>query len=128
MPRLVRSVAVVVPRVLGQDFPEVLLAVDQQVIETLAAQRSHQPFRDRVRPWRPDRSLDDPRAIAGEYLIEGRGELAVAVADQELEAVRPLAEVHEQIAGLLGGPGPVGWAVTPRMWTVRVWISNMNKT
>jgi hypothetical protein len=32
-----------------------------------------------------------------------RRELAVAVADQELEAVGTFAEVHEQIAGLLRG-------------------------
>jgi hypothetical protein len=35
-PRRVRAVIVVVPRVFGQDLPEVLFAVDQQVIETLA--------------------------------------------------------------------------------------------
>ena len=35
-PRLVRAVIVVVPRVFGQDLPEVLFAVDQQVVETLA--------------------------------------------------------------------------------------------
>ena len=35
--RLVRPVEVVVPRVLGQDLAEVLLAEDQHVIEALAA-------------------------------------------------------------------------------------------
>src|SRR5215472_6942359 len=35
-PRLVRPMLVVVPRVLGQDPPEVSLAVDQQVVEALA--------------------------------------------------------------------------------------------
>ena len=36
-PRLVRPVFVIVPRVLGQDPPEVPFAVDQQVVEALAA-------------------------------------------------------------------------------------------
>jgi hypothetical protein len=36
-PRLVRPVLVVVPRVLGQDPPEVPFAVDQQVVEAFAA-------------------------------------------------------------------------------------------
>jgi hypothetical protein len=33
-----------VPRVLGQDFPEMLFAEDQHVVEALAAKRSHEPF------------------------------------------------------------------------------------
>ena len=73
MPRLVRSVAVVVPRVLGQNLPDVLLADNQQVVQALAAQCSCESFRERVRPRRPDRSLDDPRAVPGEYLVEFRG-------------------------------------------------------
>ena len=36
VPRLVRAVFVVVPRVLGQDPLEVPFAVDQQVVEALA--------------------------------------------------------------------------------------------
>jgi len=35
--RLVRAMFVVMPRVLGQDPPEVPLAVDQQVVQALAA-------------------------------------------------------------------------------------------
>src|SRR5215813_1669688 len=35
-PRLVRPMLVVVPRVLGQEPPEVSFAVDQQVVEALA--------------------------------------------------------------------------------------------
>jgi hypothetical protein len=35
--RLVRAMFVVMPRVLGQDRPEVPLAVDQQVVKALAA-------------------------------------------------------------------------------------------
>ena len=36
-PRLVRPVFVIVPRVRGEDLPEVLFAVDQEVVEALAA-------------------------------------------------------------------------------------------
>ena len=43
---------------------------------------------------------------AGEYRVEGSGELAVSVADQESEPVGVVAKVHEQVAGLLGDPGP----------------------
>jgi hypothetical protein len=43
---------------------------------------------------------------AGEDGVEGRGELAASVADQEPEPVDAVAEFHEQVAGLLGDPVP----------------------
>jgi len=39
--------------------------------------------------------------------VEGGGELAVPVTDQEPEPVGAVAEVHDQVAGLLGHPRPV---------------------
>ena len=51
-PRLVRPVFVIVPRVRGEDLPEVLFAVDQEVVEALAPERSHIPLRERVAPHR----------------------------------------------------------------------------
>ena len=68
---------------------------------------------------RPDGSLDDPRAVVGEYVVEDAGELAIAVTDQEFEAAGAFAEVHEQVAALLRGPRSGGLAVTPRMCTRR---------
>jgi hypothetical protein len=73
---------VIVPDVLGQDTVEVPLAEDQHVVQALAAQRAHEPLRVRVRPRRPDRRPDHPRAIPGEDAVECRGELAVPVTDQ----------------------------------------------
>ena len=49
----------------------------------------------------------------------GGGELAVPVADQEPEPVGAVAEVHQQVAGLLGDQSPVGWAVIPARCTRR---------
>jgi len=43
-------VAVIVPDILVQDLPQVLLADDQQVVQALAAQRSDEPLGKRVRP------------------------------------------------------------------------------
>jgi hypothetical protein len=60
----------------------------------------------------------------GEDVVERCGELAVPVADQEVEAPGPFAKVHEQIAGLLGCRRASRMAVTPRMCTARVWISH----
>jgi hypothetical protein len=105
VPCLMGPVGVVVSGVLGQDAPEVLLAVDQHVIEALAAKRARVPFRERICPRRADGSLDDLRAVAGEDLIECRSELATSIADEEPEAACPVAGIHEQAAGLPSGPG-----------------------
>jgi hypothetical protein len=75
------------------------------VIQALTVQRAREPLRKRVRPRRPDRRPDRLRAVTGEDAVERGGELAVPVANQEVEPAGPLAEVHEEVAGLLGGPG-----------------------
>jgi hypothetical protein len=49
-PRLVGPVIVIVLRVLGQDVPKVLVAVDQQLVEALAPRRSRISLREGVRP------------------------------------------------------------------------------
>jgi hypothetical protein len=67
----------------------------------------------------PRSGADDPYVDASEYRVEGGSELAVAVADQEPEPLDVVAEVHDEVAGLLGDPGPVGWAVIPAMCTRR---------
>jgi len=41
---------VVMSRVPGQDAPEMLADVDQQVIQTLEAQRAHMALRERICP------------------------------------------------------------------------------
>ena len=64
--------------------------------------RSAIAFARGARIW----GADDPHVSTGEDGVEGRGELAVPVADQEPESVGAIAEVHEQVAGLLGDPGP----------------------
>jgi hypothetical protein len=94
--------------VLAQHRREVARPGDQEMIETFAAQGADEAFRDGVRPRCSCRGADDADVGTGEYRVEGGGELAVAVADQELKAVGVLAEVHEQVAGLLGHPRPGG--------------------
>ena len=49
-----------------------------------------------------------PDPGVGEDRVEGGGEVRAAVADHELDPVRLFAEVHDQVAGLLGGPFPGG--------------------
>ena len=47
-------------------------------------------------------------AVSSQHGVEGGGELGIPVADQELELIGVVAEVDEQVAGLLGDPGAGG--------------------
>ena len=92
---------------------EVAGSGDQEVIEAFAAQGADEAFGDRVGAGCPDGAAEDADVGAVEHGGEGRGELAVAVADQEPELLGAVAEVHEQVAGLLGDPGPGGVSGDP---------------
>ena len=91
--------------VLAQHDVEVSGSGDQEVVEAFPAQGADEAFRDRIRPRCSYRGADDADIGASEDGVERGGELAVPVADQEPELVGAVAEVHEQVAGLLGDPG-----------------------
>ena len=103
----VRPSGVVVPQVLGQHPVQVVLIDDQQPVEEFPAQGTDNPFADRVRPGRLRRAGQDPDTFPGEHGIEGAGELARAVPDQELDRGRPVAQVHQEVAGCLRCPRAV---------------------
>jgi hypothetical protein len=86
---------------------------DQQVVEAFAAQGADEAFGDRVRPRCPHWCAEDGDVGAGEDRVEGGGELAVPIADQVPELLGVVAEVHEQVAGLLGHPGAGGMSGDP---------------
>jgi hypothetical protein len=98
---------------LAQHGREVPPSGDQQVVQAFAAQRADPALGDRVGPRRPDWGADDADAGAGEDRVEDGGELAVPVADQEAELLGAVAEVHQQVAGLLGDPGRGGMGGDP---------------
>jgi hypothetical protein len=81
---------------------------DQELIEAFAAQSADEAFGDGVGAGCPHGAAQDADVAADEHGVEGGGELAVPVADQEPELVGSVAEVDEQVAGLLGGPGAGG--------------------
>jgi len=91
--------------ILAQHEVEVAGSGDEEVVEAFPAQGADEAFRDRVRAGCSYRGADDADVGAGEHSIERGGELAVPVADQEPEPVGAIAEVHQQVAGLLGHPG-----------------------
>jgi hypothetical protein len=57
--RPVWPVGVVVIGVLTKDEPQMLFPDDQHLIKALTAGAADPAFGNRVRPWRPDRGLDD---------------------------------------------------------------------
>jgi hypothetical protein len=61
----------------------VVLIDDQPPVEDFPAQGADHSFADRVRPGRLRRAGQDPDARRGEHGIEGAGELARPVPEQE---------------------------------------------
>src|ERR1022692_3031705 len=84
------------------------LVPDQGAVQELAAASPDPAFGDRVHAGRPDVAEHGPDASVGEDRVECGGEVGAPVTDHELDPVCLFAEVHEQVAGLLGGPFP-GW-------------------
>ena len=82
-------------------------AKDQHPVGGLSAGGEHEPFGIGVRAGTAGRDLHYLDAGAGEGRIEGFGELPGAVPDQEPEVRGAAAEVHQEIAYLLGSPWPV---------------------
>jgi hypothetical protein len=101
---------------------------DQQPVEALGAHGSNPAFRMGVRIGRPHGRQQHPGALRAEHVVEAAAEFRVAVAEHKAQLSSPLPEHQQQVAGLLGDPGPVGMAVTPARWTCRVSSSMKNST
>jgi len=108
----VRPLAVVVVEVDAKDALQVSAVEDQQPIETLGTHGSDEALGDCVRSRRPHRCLHNADAFAAEHFIEGQAVFAVAVTNQEPNAL--VGEVEAEVACLLGGPraGGIGRAAS----------------
>jgi hypothetical protein len=80
---------------------------DQHTVGDLGPGCEDEPFGVGVRARTLGRDLHGLDAGAGQDCVEGVGELPSAVADQEPEVRGAVAEVHREVADLLGGPRPV---------------------
>ena len=100
----VRAFAVVVLDVDAQDVFEVAAADDQEPVETFGSDGSDEPLGVRVRLRRSHRRVDHADSFAAEHLVEGSGELAVAIVDQEAGSFEEAGEA--EVARLLEHPGP----------------------
>jgi hypothetical protein len=91
-------------RVAPEYVLEVAAADDQEPVEAFRSDGADESLRVGVPLRRLHRSVDHPDSFAAEQLVEGGGELAVAIVDQE---TRPLEKVGEaEVARLLDDPGP----------------------
>ena len=81
---------------------------DQYAVGEFGSDSPDEAFSNGVRWWAAGRDLHGLDADIGEDAVEGCGELACAVADQEPDLGSSFAEVGHEVAGLLRRPGPVG--------------------
>ena len=105
--------AVVVGAVLGKGGPQVPFANDQDAVGEFGSDGQDEAFGEAVRSRASGWDLDGVDPGAGEGGVERGRELAGAVADEKPERGGPVVEVHEQVAGLLGGPSSGGVAGRP---------------
>lgn len=87
---------------------EVAAVADQQPVQAFGPDGANPAFGVGVRLRRPHRGADHSDPVRGKDVIEGGGELRVAVTDQHLEPVGLRAHLHQQLAGPLRDPGPGG--------------------
>jgi hypothetical protein len=100
--------AVVVLDVDVQDAKKLPTPGDQEMVQTLLAHGADPALGDGVGVRSLDRREDDLGAEPVPDVIEGPGELAVTVADQEPEGGGLLIEHGDEVAGLLDDPGTCG--------------------
>jgi hypothetical protein len=102
--RLVRPLVVVVLDKLSEHPVEVVFAPYEHPIQALGPCRAHKPLREGARPRRPNGGLDDLGAGRAQDLVERPDELAITVADQEVDGPALVLQGGDQGPGLLGDP------------------------
>src|SRR5260221_14293020 len=115
-----RPRSVVITRVLGEHTPQMPLAQNEQVIQTLLADRANPALRHRVRLRRLERREHDVDTLGYEDVVKCRRELGVVVVNQEPPLRRLVREVPNQLACLLAHPDTVWpWGTTCQMYPTR---------
>jgi hypothetical protein len=85
----------------------VAVAENEHAVGQFGAQGADPAFRDGVGLWAAGRGFDHGDARVGQDRVEGVGELAGPVADQDIECRGALTQIHQEIARSLGGPRAV---------------------
>jgi hypothetical protein len=122
----VRPVLVVMAAIDAEDVLEVTLPEDQDPVEAVGANRPHPAFGVGVRVRRLDRCANHPDAVGAEDVVEGANEFRVPIVDEKPERL-VLAELHDEVARLLGDQRPSGCEVEA-MYSIRRVASEMKKS
>jgi hypothetical protein len=104
----VGSSTVVVAKVFGEHCTEVPPVDDQHAVGEFGSQGADEPFGKAVRLWATWGNSDHVDAHIGENSVERGSELASPVAHEESELGDAIAQIHHEVAELLGGPSAVG--------------------
>ena len=119
---------VVVLDVDAQDVKKLPPPGDQEVVQALPAHSANPALSDGIGVRSLDRRADDLSAEPVPEVVEGSGELAVAVEDQEPDGGGLLIMVAVRLRACWATQAPVGLAVTPARWTRRLWSWMKNST
>src|SRR6266566_165243 len=90
----------------AEHLPEVAPTEDEDPVEAVGANRAHPTLGEGVRVRRLNWRANDLDALGAQDLVEGVAELRVAIMDEEPEWLL-VAELHDEVACLLGDPAPV---------------------
>ena len=123
------TVGVVVLHVGVQDVIEMPTTQDERPVKELSSNRPHPSLSEGVGLWGSDRGEDHLHPFGLEHLVEGTGELLIAVADEVAYGCLGIVTVEGEVPSLLGDEGTVrvsGHAGD--VHTLRVPISMKNKT
>src|SRR5918995_1797101 len=115
---------VVVGGVAAKHVQQMTAAEHEHPVQTLHPRGADPPLGVSVRLRSPDRSLDDPRALGAEHVVEGTGELRVPIPDHVANASKRLPIARLRACWVTHAES--GFLVTPRTVTRRVamWIAN----
>jgi len=111
---LVRTVVIEMAHVAVKHSSGVSFVVDQQSVSALGADAADEPFRVAVRRGCAGRDLHHVDAFGDEHGVESSSEFGVPIADEEAEGADAVIEVHQKVAGSLGGSRPRSGERSPR--------------
>ncbi len=100
-----RAPPIVVLHVLPKYSLEMTMAEDEDPVEAFSPNRPHPTFGEGIGSRRSDRRFDDSDTLGAEYLVEGGGELGVAIPNQEPDGSTEAREVAHQVACHLSDEG-----------------------
>ena len=122
----VGPVGIVMIYVLAEDQPQVPFTGDQHPVQALAAGTGDPAFRDRVRPRRLHRRLDDPHTDRVNTASDAAVNLVSRSRIKNLTLSARFSRFISRLRACWVTHSPVGWAVIPARCTRRVPCSMKN--